>query len=211
MRTHQPRHAQGSRLGGRFATKANPESELSIGDESSGGATLADESTHLHRNPDGSVGGVVSNTAVVGPEVTVSPDSAVLDFAVISGRAAIDEGSVVRDRACVGGTAHVRGSSTVAQAAMVDGRSLVTGGSLIDGEAHVTGDAVVISARVTNDGFVGGDRVVLGELGVIDDTSVSSNVTSDGIDSVPSAWLEEDGLRPHSGVAGRSDPYAYSR
>jgi len=186
-------------VGGQFATKVNPEADISIEDES------VDQSTHRHRNPDGSIGGVVSNTAMVAPGATIGPDAAVLDFAVVADGAWVLDRSVVRDRAFVGGTAQIRGDSVIAQDASVGGRAMVLG-SVIDEEAHVTGDAVVRNARITNDAFVGSGRIVSEDDGVFDDTAVSENVMSDGFDCVPSAWLDEDVQRPHSGIVGRSEP-----
>lgn len=191
-------------MGGQFATKLNPEADISIEDEPIE-LPLVDQSTHRHRNPDGSIGGVVSNTAMVAPGATIGPDAAVLDFAIVTDSALVLDRSVVRDRAFIGGSAQIRGDSVVAQDASVGGRALVLG-SVIDEEAHVTGDAVVQNARVTNDAFVGSNRVVSGADGVFDDTAVSGNVTSDGFDCVPAAWLDEDVSRPHSGIVGRSEP-----
>jgi carbonic anhydrase/acetyltransferase-like protein (isoleucine patch superfamily) len=191
-------------VGGQFAAKSNPEADISIDDEPVR-RTLVDQSTHRHRNPDGSIGGVVSNTAMVAPGATIGPDAAVLDFAVVADGAWVLEGSVVRDRAFVGGTAQIRDGSVVAQDASVGGHAIVSG-SVIDEEAHVTGRAIVRNARITNDAFVGSSRIVSGEDGVFDDTAVSENVMSDGFDCVPAAWLDEDVQHPHSGIVGRSEP-----
>ena len=131
---------------------------------------------HRHRNPDGSVGGWVAETAYVDPTAYVGPDARV-------------DGS-----AQVGGSAWVNGSARVNGSAWVGGSAWVNGSARVDGDAWVGG-----SAWVSGDAWVGGsDQILYGRHGGYDWTAYP---TADGgwwirygCESHSLAWWQEQDL-----------------
>lgn len=99
-----------------------------------------------HRNPDGSVGGWVADTATVEPTAYVGADAkvygnaTVLDDAVLSGRATVSGNATVSGRARVAGDAQVSSSAWVSGRAVVYGNARVGGDTIVWSDDKVFGD-----------------------------------------------------------------------
>jgi len=142
-----------------------------------------------HRNPDGSLGGWVADTAhvddtvFVGAAATVSGNARVFgvviiaDTAAVRGNARVDDAAVIKDRAVVtgnskvsnscifddavvSGEARVAGESLVGQRSRVDGEARVIGPAHLYDQAHVTGRAWVSGGEIRGTARVDGSSVV---------------------------------------------------
>jgi len=84
-----------------------------------------------HKNPDGSIGGWIAETALVEPTCWLDPDTEVLEYAQ------------VRDNARLQGNAVISGFAVVAGDAIVDDWALVTEAATVQGDAYVGSGAVI--------------------------------------------------------------------
>ena len=217
-----PRVQRGQPTGGQFAEKGNPESDMELSaypdvDPSDSSWHPHPHSWHPHRNPDGSPGGHVDDTATVAPTATVGPKARVLDKAkvlgnaqvlgfatvghdaVVSGNAVVSDRAWVIDDSAVTGYARVNGSSVVAEDARVEGDAYVTG------TAHIGG-----SAQLTEDAFVGSGRVLSGRVdGTHYPEEPTAVIASAGPTDVPTAWLDENIDRPYGGLEHESVPASF--
>jgi len=106
-------------------------------------------------NPDGSPGGAVSTTALVGDDVWISvqasvlDDACVLDSARIEDQAVVCQDAIVCDEASVGGRATILGRAVVLDRARVQGDAFVEDDAIVAGYGRV-GD----SARIAEHGIV---------------------------------------------------------
>lgn len=142
----------------------------------------------VHRNPDGSPGGVVADTAEAEATVWIDPearvfgnarvfgqshindrakvhDNARVDDATIGGDAEIlgnatVDRAIVQGNAKVGETSRVGGGAVVTDAARVGGSAKVMGEALIDGNAVVGGTAWIAGGHVTGDARITDNTVV---------------------------------------------------
>jgi carbonic anhydrase/acetyltransferase-like protein (isoleucine patch superfamily) len=130
-----------------------------------------------HRNPDGSLGGWVADTAhvadtaFVGVNATVSGNARVFgvvfiaDEAAVRGNARVDDDAVIKDRAVITGNSKVSNAcifddAVVSGEARVAGESLIGQRSRVDGEARVIGPAQLYDdARVTGRAWVSGGMI----------------------------------------------------
>lgn len=96
-----------------------------------------------HRNPDGSVGGWVANSARVSGNAYVYGDAQVSGDSQVSGNARVYGDARVYGNAYVSGNAQVSGDSQVSGDARVYGNAGVSGNARVSGNAQVYGDAYI--------------------------------------------------------------------
>jgi hypothetical protein len=114
--TEPPRKPRGSRAGGQFIAKSKTEAPvLGLVEKP------PEAPSNQHRNPDGSLGGMVATTAHVSETAFIGPDARVLDRATVLGNAR------VLDRATVLGNARVADDAVVSGEAIVGDEKSVTG------------------------------------------------------------------------------------
>ncbi|QKE37461.2 hypothetical protein [Ferrovum myxofaciens] len=94
---------------------------------------------HRHKNPDGSAGGWVAETARVSILATVGPNAQVFGNAQVLDRAQVYGEAFVHGQACVFGNAQVYGDAHVFGNAQVYGKARVSGQTRVYGEAVVSG------------------------------------------------------------------------
>ena len=117
---------------------------------------------HRHRNPNGSLGGWVADTAQVFGKAQVSGEARVFGGARVSG------GAQVFGKAQVFGEARVSGGAQVSGGARVFGKAQVFGEALVSGSAWVFGKARVFGgAQVSGEARVSGTAWVFGEARVV--------------------------------------------
>ena len=110
---------------------------------------------HRHKNPNGSLGGWVAETAFVAPTAHVGYWSWVFGLAMVDGEATINNVARVSGRALVGdnavicGSAHIMDDSCVSRHGYVGGSSVISGRSLVFGavSSHNVWDADVPCAQ----------------------------------------------------------------
>lgn len=130
---------------------------------------------HRHRNPDGSLGGWVAESAYVAPTVNMSPDARVygkatvwdnahiMDHAVVRGSALIYGDAIISGTARVEDEANVYGNARILDNAHLGGRCVVFDSATVDGNAYIGERAYVINhAHVSDNVFVGGSCTVRG-------------------------------------------------
>lgn len=93
---------------------------------------------HRHVNPDGSIGGWVANTAVVGSNVNISFDAEVFDNAILSNNVTLSDNAKVYGQALISGNAKIGGNATVSGKAVVDGEADISGNHEINGFTHIS-------------------------------------------------------------------------
>ena len=92
-----------------------------------------------HKNPDGSLGGWVQNTAHVDPSVFLALGAVVTDMAKVR------EHAKILDTAHIGGWAVISGQATVSDDATVIDAAQVSGDCILKGTVMVRGDSVLTS------------------------------------------------------------------
>ena len=136
---------------------------------------------HKHKNPDGSTGGWVAETAKVAPTVFVGKDAKVYGNAKVFGKA------VVSGNAVVSGDAKVFGK------AVVSGKAVVYGNAEVFGNAEVSGNAVV-SGKAEGEGSKAFDNHRNSTFGKLDSSEVKARVATEvgaRIKNVPVAELNK--------------------
>ena len=120
---------------------------------------------HRHLNPDGSLGGMVADTARVASTVTVGPD------ALVYGMADVHDQAMILDRAQVYGDASIMNKATICGSARVHGCAWVFDQAVVGGNAQVfdnaqLGDAAYVAgwARVYGDAIVHFAALTAGEF-----------------------------------------------
>ena len=138
----------------------------------------------IHTNPDGSVGGLVADTAEAEDSVVIEKDAKVFGNARVFGASRIEGtarvyGNTRVDDSVIGGAAQVHGNVTVDRATVTDrarvmddagvgagarvgGNAVVRGGAKVMGDVVVDGDAVVEGTAWIAGGHVTGSAVVRG-------------------------------------------------
>ncbi|MCA9313477.1 hypothetical protein KDA08_04170 [Candidatus Saccharibacteria bacterium] len=102
-----------------------------------------------HKNPDGSIGGWVANTAQVVPTAFVGKNAVVFGYAKVSGKARVYEGARVYDcaeiyeNAQVYGYARVHGKARIHADAQVYGTACVRGYAYIGMSGNIRDDVTV--------------------------------------------------------------------
>ena len=104
---------------------------------------------HRHKNPDGTTGGFIAETAYVAPTAYVGKD------ACVYGLAGVYDSAVVMNRACVFGQAKIFQKARIAGSAKIYGYTEVSGTACIGGEAYISGDV-----------RINGNTVLLGETDI---------------------------------------------
>lgn len=108
-----------------------------------------------HKNPDDSIGGLVSIEAYASPTATIGPNAVVCSYARIEGNAKI------LDNAFVDNYAIVQGEATVSQWAKISDLAFVGANARISGEAFIGQNAIVYdNAKITDSAIVVGDTSV---------------------------------------------------
>lgn len=102
---------------------------------------------YRHRNPDGSEGGWVAETALVEDSVYVSPNAEVFEYASVTGNVRIEDEARVCEFARVGGNA------------IIDHRSLICGNATVSGNAYIGGNSII--TELTE---VGGHTEIISEI-----------------------------------------------
>jgi carbonic anhydrase/acetyltransferase-like protein (isoleucine patch superfamily) len=97
-----------------------------------------------HRNPDGSLGGWVKNTAFVDPTAFVGPGALVVDKARVLNR------SRICDSACVAGWSIISGNAVVSEHAQVTDTAHVGGDCLLNGDVVVRGSTELLSGSYSS-------------------------------------------------------------
>jgi hypothetical protein len=144
MSTSQPRKPKGTPTGGQFASKSRQESTIVVLGADEWDGNQSPEPAHRHRNPDGSLGGWVADTALVEETAFVGPDARVVgwaqvrDFATIENHAVVEGDAVIRDNARVAGTARVSNHALVMDRAVVDGSARIEDRAVVFGDAHIS-------------------------------------------------------------------------
>lgn len=137
-----------------------------------------------HRNPDGSEGGWVADTAHVDETASVSPEARVYGNARVFGDAELRGAAQVFDTARVGDgaviadRARVSGSATVADAT-VSGHARVTDAAQISHGAIVTDRARITHEARVRSGFVGG-RVIVRDRAWVAGAEIDGELVLDG-------------------------------
>lgn len=107
---------------------------------------------HRHKNPDGSTGGWVANSATVAETAYVGPDALVYGEAKVSNEAKVGDFARVYDFAQVYGNAQIGGNARVCDDTSICGWAKVNGRSRIQGQSSVSGAAYVNGyARLYNE------------------------------------------------------------
>lgn len=106
------------------------------------------EDWHVHKNPDGTPGGWVKNTARVAPTAFVAPTALVISFARVSGRAKI------LGHALINGWALVTGNAVVCERAQVSDRARVVGTTVLQGDVTVRGVNTILRRGVYSSGVI---------------------------------------------------------
>lgn len=110
-----------------------------------------------HRNPDGSVGGLVACSARVEPTVTVGPDAQVSGRARVSGTSRLLRNTRVSGHAHISGDVHCCGDVHVGDYARVENAAVLLGRAQVRDRARVTGCArLEDSALADEDAHVDG-------------------------------------------------------
>ena len=123
---------------------------------------------HQHKNPRGSLGGWVADTAYVASSAHVGENARVYGKAQVSGSARVTGTARVFGSASVSDNAHVAGNATVRGHARVSDNVYVAGAAIVRGHARVYGDA-----RVLGEAVVGGGARVYGYACVAGEAIVS--------------------------------------
>jgi carbonic anhydrase/acetyltransferase-like protein (isoleucine patch superfamily) len=153
---------------GRFAPSSGAE-----GAGSGGGSSGEDKNSfdfgagkvpaHRHKNPDGTVGGWVADTAEVGGDIYIGSNARVKDNAKITSYGT-KEPIKILDNAIVSGNARVygnrqfnfpviiSGNASISDSARITG-GLISGNAVVDGRAMV-GHKAVVMGKVTDDAVV---------------------------------------------------------
>lgn len=170
-----------------FGAKTAPSSRADPHDFDDGNGPVP---AHRHRNPDGSIGGWVANTAYVAPTAWVGEnarvfgDSVIFDKARVSGEAQIFGNARVSGEARVSGDAQIFGKARVSGEAQVYGKAVIYGEAVVNDTAVVNGDAHVCgNAQVSGEARVCGNAVLTSgdwSEGVIDTTPNSDGPSSSG-------------------------------
>ncbi len=128
---------------------------------------------HRHKNPDGTEGGWVADTALVCGNAQVYGDAQVSGNAQVYGNALVRGDAQVYGNALVCGDALVCGNAQVSGNALVSGNAQVYGNARVSGNVQVYGDALVCGdvqvygdARVSGNAQVSGDALVSGKAAV---------------------------------------------
>jgi len=95
---------------------------------------------HQHKNPDGSIGGWIENTAHVATTAYVGPDALVLNSAEI-----LDHARLL-DSACASGWCVIPGQAIVSEQGKVTDAARVGGQTVVRGDTVIRGDTVLKSA-----------------------------------------------------------------
>ena len=95
-----------------------------------------------HKNPDGTKGGWVAETALAEPTCWIGPEAEILEYAQVRGRAKILGNAVISGFATVADDAIVNDWALVTEAATVKGTAYIGNGAVICRESYIdTGNA----------------------------------------------------------------------
>jgi carbonic anhydrase/acetyltransferase-like protein (isoleucine patch superfamily) len=149
-----------------------------------------------HTNPDGSIGGLVAETATVDESAWVAHGARVLGNAHVLDTSRVLDEAVVRDEGIVAGNAVIAG------AACVHERGCVLEHAVVHDRAEVSGDAVVCSAAMVLDrAKVIDQALVSGYARIRDDTVVGERSVVTGYANVTDFVQLRGAVR----VAGEAD------
>lgn len=120
-----------------------------------------------HRNPDGSRGGLIAETAKVSKTVHVGPNACIDGTAQVSGKvrllghayvghqAKVSENVVVSQKACVQGNSQVKGKVHVSGRVIIEHYAKVSGGVKISGHVMIQD-----GAEIEGEGLLSGHLVI---------------------------------------------------
>lgn len=119
---------------------------------------------HRHKNPDGSVGGWVADTANVTDDSYISVDAKVFDRAQIHNSEIYDSAivcgtSIVNGRSVIKGNSSVTGSALISNSIVRDSAVVTGSANLIDGSV-AAGKALVLGKAYLVNKYVDGDTVI---------------------------------------------------
>lgn len=144
-----------------------------------------------HTNPDGSLGGFVSERAKVATTVHVDPGAKVCDSAWVEGNARILDSAVVKEQAWIRSFAIIRGRAVIAGRAYVEG--IQNYPAIVEGNARVYGNGhILVGTTVTDNAVVYGSANIESST-VSENAEVCEDVRIDQETITDNYFCSEDG------------------